>query len=166
MAIQTFTTGQVLTAAQMNTLQTSVATYSAIGSRTAALTITTNTNSSVVDTTNFSGTITAAAGDLLQATWSSYIGLGTNVMAFNFYTFNGATAVNPFVSAPSFNPFYYGTGIEGTVVLTALYKCVAGDIFSNQVTVKLTCNTANNARGVVNGAITSPFSLTNLGKVQ
>jgi hypothetical protein len=88
MAIQTFTTGQVLTAAQMNTLQTTVATYNAIGSRTTALTINNAGNSGIVDTTNFSGTITAKAGDLLQATFSTQLIAGTNVCHFNFYTFN------------------------------------------------------------------------------
>jgi hypothetical protein len=166
MAIQTFTTGQVLTAAQMNTLQKTVATYSAIGYRTAALTVTSSFPWTVVDTTNFSGTVTAATGDLLQATWSSYIGLGTNISAFNFYTFNGASEINAFIVPGTFNPFFYPSAYEGITVFTALYKVVAGDIISNQVTTKLTCNTAGNARAVVNAAIPASFTVTNLGQVQ
>ena len=166
MAIQTFTTGQVLTAAQMNTLQTSVATYNAIGYRTAGLSITSSSNTQRVDTTNFQATITATAGDLIQATWNSYIDAGSNIVHFNFYTFNGATAVNPFCAPSSFNPFFVPTASDGVECFVSLYKCVAGDIFSNQITVALTGNSAGTARSVVNAAVPAGFSLTNLGKVQ
>jgi hypothetical protein len=166
MAIQTFTAGQILEAAQLNTLQKTVATYNAIGNRTAALSYTSGTLNGIVDTTNFSGTITAATGDLIQATWVSYIAAGTNIAHFNFCTFNGATAVNQFIVAASFNPFFVETTFAGGVNFVALYKVVAGDIFSNQVTVKLTGSTAGAARDVVNGAIPSCFTVTNLGQVQ
>ena len=166
MAIQTFTTGQVLTAAQMNTLQTTVATYNGIGTRTTALTITSSSNSQRVDTTNFEKTITATAGDLIQATFSSYIATGTNIVHFNFYTFNGATAVNPFIAPVTFNPFFIPATTAGGECFVALYKCVAGDIFSSQITVALTANTAGSAREVVNAGIAGAFTVTNLGKVQ
>lgn len=166
MAIQTFTVGQVLTAAQLNTLQTTVATYNVIGNRTAALSYTSATLNGIVDTTNFSGTITAATGDLIQATWVSYIAVGTNIGHFNFCTFNGATPVNQFIVAASFNPFFVDATYSGYVNFVGLYKVVAGDIFTNQVTVKLTGSTAGAARDIVNGAIPSRFTVTNLGQVQ
>ena len=166
MAIQVFTAGQILTAAQMNTLQTTVATYNAIGSRTTVLTINNSGNSSVVDTTNFSGTITANVGDLLQATFSTQLIAGTNICHFNFFTFNGATPVNPYIAVPVLNPFLFSTAYAGNVSFTALYKVVAGDIFSNQVTTKLTANTAATNRQVVDGTSTASFTVTNLGQVQ
>jgi hypothetical protein len=166
MAIQVFTSGQILTAAQMNTLQTTTATYNAIGYRTAALSITSSGNNTVVDTTNFSGTVTAAVGDLLQATWSSYIPAGANTIHFNFYTFNGATSVNPYILNPSLNPFYIETSYSGYVNFVSLYKVVAGDIFTGQVTTKLTANSAGAARAVVNASIPASFTVTNLGQVQ
>ena len=166
MAIQTFTTGQVLTAAQMNTLQTSVATYNGIGYRSTALSITSGTNTQRVDTTNFQKTITATAGDLIQATFNSYIDTGANIVHFNFYTFNGATAVNPFCAPSTFNPFFVPATREGIECFVSLYKCVAGDIFSGQITVALTANTASVTRGVVNAAVPAGFSVTNLGQVQ
>ena len=166
MAIQVFTAGQILTAAQMNTLQTTMATYNAIGYRASALSINTSLNTAVVDNTNFTGTITAVAGDLLQATWASFVSTGANLCAFNFYTFNGATAVNPFIVPTSFNPFLLPTLFEGAANFTALYKVVAGDIFTSQVTVKLTGNSAGNARTVVNASVPAQFTITNLGQVQ
>jgi hypothetical protein len=166
MPIQTFTTGQVLTAAQMNTLQTTVATYNGIGRRDTALTLTSSSNSQRVDSTNFQKTITATAGDLIQATWNSYIDAGSNIVHFNFYTFNGATAVNPFCAPSSFNPFFVETARSGVECFVSLYQCVAGDIFSGQITVALTGNSAGTARNVVNAAVPAGFSLTNLGKVQ
>lgn len=166
MAIQVFTTGQVLTAAQMNTLQTTVATYNGIGYRSTALTLTSSSNTQRIDTTNFQKTITATAGDLIQATWNSYIDAGTNIVHFNFYTFNGATAVNPFCAPSSFNPFFVETARSGVECFVSLYKCVAGDIFSGQITVALTGNSAGTARGIVNAAVPAGFSLTNLGQVQ
>lgn len=166
MAIQVFTSGQILTAAQMNTLQTTVATYNAIGNRTTTLSISNAGNSGIVDTTNFSGTIKAAVGDLLQATFTTYIEAGTNTAHFNFYTFNGATAVNPYIPNPTLNPFYYSLSFAGTVNFVALYKVVAGDIFSGQVTTKLTCNTAGASRQVVNPTVPANFTVTNLGQVQ
>jgi hypothetical protein len=166
MPIQTFTTGQVLTATQMNTLQTTVATYNGIGRRDTALTLTSSSNTQRVDSTNFQKTITATAGDLIQATWNSYIDAGTNVVHFNFYTFNGATAVNPFCAPSTFNPFFVETARSGVECFVSLYKFVAGDIFSGQITVALTGNSAGTARGVVNAAVPAGFSLTNLGQVQ
>jgi hypothetical protein len=166
MAIQTFTAGQVLEAAQLNTLQKTVATYNSISTTTAALSITSSSASQPVETTIFSGTITAAVGDLIQATWSSYVDTGTNISHFNFYTFNGATAVNPFIAPSTFNPFFYAQTFAGSVSFTGLYKLLAGDIFSNQVTVKLTASTAGNARAVVNAGIRAAFTVTNLGQVQ
>ena len=166
MAIQVFTSGQILTAAQMNTLTTTTARYNAIGSRTTALSITNAGNSSVVDTTNFSGTVTAAVGDLLQATFTSQIAVGTNVCHYNFFTFNGATPVNPFIAVPILNPFLYAATYSGNTNFVALYKVVAGDIFTSQVTVKLTGNTAGVIRQVVDGNSTASFTVTNLGQVQ
>jgi hypothetical protein len=166
MAIQVFTAGQILTAAQMNTLTTTTARYNAIGSRTTSLSITNSGNSSVVDTTNFSGTITATTGDLLQATFTGDLAAGTNIAHYNFYTFNGATAVNPFIAPNTFNPFFYAATFVGNTNFVALYKVVAGDIFTSQVTVKLTCNTAGAARTVSSASVPSSFTVTNLGQVQ
>lgn len=166
MAIQTFTSGQILTAAQMNTLQTTVATYNGIGYRGTSLSFTSSVNTTRVDTTNFEKTITATAGDLIQATWSSQIAAGTNVVHFNFYTFNGATAVNPFITPVSFNPFFVDTAAADTYCFVSLYKCVAGDIFTNQITVALTGNSAGVARTVVSASVPASFTLTNLGQVQ
>lgn len=166
MPIQTFTAGQVLTASQMNTLQETVATYNAIGRRATALSITSSSNSQKVDATNFQQTITAAVGDLIQATWHSYVAAGTNIIHFNFYTFNGATAVNPFCEPSGFNPFFVDTAKEGIECFVSLYKCVAGDIFSDTVTVALTANSAGTSRGVVNANVPAGFTLTNLGQVQ
>ena len=166
MAIQTFTAGQVLTAAQMNTLQTTVATYNAIGYRLSTLVLTTSANNSIVDTTNFSGTVTAATGDLLQATWSTYTSTGTGIAHYNFYTFNGATPVNPFIVPSTFNPFLIENTYAGYLNFVSLYKVVAGDIFSNQVTVKLTGNTAGAARTICNASVPASFTVTNLGQVQ
>jgi hypothetical protein len=166
MAIQVFTAGQILTAAQMNTLTTTTARYNAIGYRTSTLTINTSGNSSIVDTTNFSGTITAAVGDLLQATFTTNIDTGANVVHFNFYTYNGATPVNAFIVPVVLNPFYYPATFTGNANMVALYKVVAGDIFTNQVTVKLTANSAATNRLVVNASIPAQFSITNLGQVQ
>ena len=166
MAIQTFTAGQILTAAQMNTLQTTVATYNAIGYRSATLSVTTINNDDIIDNTNFTGTIKAAVGDLIQATFTTTIIVGTNVAHFNFCTFNGATAVNRFIATPNFNPFFYSASFVGAAMMVAQYKVVAGDIFSNQVTVKLTGNTAGASRQIVPSDIPAQFTLTNLGQIQ
>jgi hypothetical protein len=166
MPIQTFTAGQILTAAQMNTLQKTVATYNAIGRRASTLVITTSGNTDIVDNTNFSGTITAAVGDLLQASFTTTLSAGSNIIGFNFYTFNGATAVNPFIAPSTFNPFLFGSSYDNNMNFVALYKVVAGDIFSGQVTTKLTANSAGASRSVVNSSIPAQFTVTNLGQVQ
>jgi hypothetical protein len=166
MAIQTFTAGQVLTAAQMNELQKTVATYNAIGYRGTALVLNSSANTGIVDNTNFTGTINGAVGDLIQATWSSHVAVGTNIAHFNFYTFNVSTAVNPFITPVTFNPFFVETAYGGFVTFVGFRKLVAGDIFSNQVTVKLTANSAGTNRTVVSANIPAQFSVTNLGQVQ
>jgi hypothetical protein len=138
--------------------------YNAIGRRTSTLVISNSGNSDIVDTTNFSGTITANVGDLLQATFSTTLSAGSNIIGFNFYTFNGASPINAFYAPSTFNPFLFGSSYDNCINLVALYKVVAGDIFSGQVTAKLTANAAGTSRSVVNSSIPASFTLTNLGR--
>jgi len=108
-------------------------------------------------------TIAAAAGDVIQYSFDTYISAGTNIAHFIAYTLNGATAVNPLTDLDVFGPGFWGTSDAMSKSYTWTYTTVAGDIFSSQVEVGLFCNTAGANRTIIDGNIGMRCSLVNLG---
>jgi len=154
-----FTSGQVLTAAQMNKLGV----YFDKASRNTDLTLT-DAGTSVFDS-SLNLTVDAAAGDIISYTFDTYVNSGTNIAHFMPYTLDGVGAlVNPVAEAgTSFNPAFWQTSEVASKSFTFLYELVAGDIVSDQVTVGLTVKTGGASRQIVVGTIGMRVYLTNLG---
>jgi hypothetical protein len=153
-----FTSGQVLTAAQMNKLGV----YFDKASRSTALSHTSSAFTNI--DTNLNLTVDAAAGDVISYTFDTYITAGTNIAHFVPYTLDAVGAnVNQIPTVVVFGPAIWGTTEVSAKSFTFLYELVAGDIVSDQVTVGLTCNTAGVARSIVDANFGMRVYLTNLG---
>ena len=111
-------------------------------------------------------TVAAATADVITYTFTHYIAAGTNFCHFAPCTIDaGGTTINNMVPVGAlFNPWFCPTTMVGARTWTAVYEVAAGDIVSDEVTVRLKADTANVARQVASNNVGGLYNtLVNLG---
>ena len=125
----------------------------------------TNNGTLLVDT-DLDVTVAAVTADVITYTFTHYIAAGSNICNFSPCTIaaDGSTINNMTPVGTTFNPWFCPAAMVGARVWTAVYEVAAGDIVSDEVTVRLKANTANVSRQVAAGSTGGLYNtLVNLG---